>query len=1052
MKPIRLEMQNFGPYRYETIDFSIFSETPLFLISGKTGSGKTTIFDGMCYALYGQTTGGMREAQEMRSNFADASRPTRVVFVFEHQGTHYEVAREPKQLLAKKKGNGMTEKGAKVSFSQLNDQGEPINQLTKINEVTQAIDELLHLNATQFTQIILLPQGEFRRFLNADSDAKEVVLRRLFSTRFYHVLADKLKQVKKEENKRLEKEEQELEWLFGQLNLDDQFQQRFTDIPAITERLPLILEQNAVFKQQGDDVAQQVQQLERERQLIEQQLHDAEQLAERFAEQAQLTHSLEVLTQQQGDIDTLKQEVLYWEWLDKQQPNIRQLHKEQAFLTQSEQIYEESLKAVTVVVSELAQAEQRLKELEVQEINKLAVKEQVATIDRFLPKLLELRAIHAQQKEQQNALQLLQEAYQTAEQHHRQLLEQQEIHQTEVAKESALRQKLAEVKEQATALRLQVSEWERLSQQVSSYVLLMAQLAQQTIQLKEDREQSQQAQQHYQQKKSEAAKRQIARLSLDLIPGEACPVCGSLEHPIPHDGTDWSVEAIIEAEQASEQAEQAYLAKERQAASTEQLVNEYQKQQAEQLKLLQGSWQSLLPTQACPMDWTNVSSLIASKQAKCVLEQTAITTEMEEISQQLDKIEQLKKALVAEQEVIAQHDALIQDNQAQQQPIIQSLTKLEGQEAQLIKEVPEDWQTKDYQAQRDVLQTEWEDWQVAYQQAQQTYQALKEQQVSAKEKEKHQQAQLINAQERLRDSQNEVTRAIEQSGFDKTLSELLQDEAELLKLETAKATIDEYEQTKQKQTILLEQLTQSLANRTYPDVAICRKKQQDNQAALAKQQQLASVAQQAIQHNQQIYQKIDTQHQQLKNDWEHLAELTTLADVANGDGRYKLSVERYVLQIYFLETLKVANQKLRKLTNDRYSFELEENFGTYGKNTGLELNVYDDNVGASRSVTTLSGGESFVAALSLSLALGEVMQAQAGGIRVDALFIDEGFGSLDEDSLEMAIEALELVESKGRMIGIISHVKELKERIPQQIQVVAGGVGESHIKYQLQEG
>lgn len=155
-----------------------------------------------------------------------------------------------------------------------------------------------------------------------------------------------------------------------------------------------------------------------------------------------------------------------------------------------------------------------------------------------------------------------------------------------------------------------------------------------------------------------------------------------------------------------------------------------------------------------------------------------------------------------------------------------------------------------------------------------------------------------------------------------------------------------------------------------------------------------------------------------------------------------------MLQTYLRQILTVGNQRLKQLTNGRYQFVIDDAPAVSKKRSGLEINVYDDNVGEQRSVHTLSGGESFIAALALALALGEVIQRTTGSVDVEALFIDEGFGSLDEDALETALDSLETVEGKHRMIGIISHVSELRTRVLNQLQVVANGNGESHVRYQ----
>jgi exonuclease SbcC len=204
-----------------------------------------------------------------------------------------------------------------------------------------------------------------------------------------------------------------------------------------------------------------------------------------------------------------------------------------------------------------------------------------------------------------------------------------------------------------------------------------------------------------------------------------------------------------------------------------------------------------------------------------------------------------------------------------------------------------------------------------------------------------------------------------------------------------------------------------------------------------------------LQSNRQLLQELQTLTLQSAEQVAEMSQLQQLSQTLNGDNPEKISIERYVLQSFLAEILAVANQRLSKLTRGRYQFLLANKKGSYRSSTGLEINIYDDNAGMSRRAHTLSGGESFIAALALALSLADVIQNRAGGIAIEALFIDEGFGSLDEESLEMAMEALEIIENEGRMIGIISHVRELKDRIQQQLIVQTNGSGQSHIKSQV---
>jgi DNA repair protein SbcC/Rad50 len=246
------------------------------------------------------------------------------------------------------------------------------------------------------------------------------------------------------------------------------------------------------------------------------------------------------------------------------------------------------------------------------------------------------------------------------------------------------------------------------------------------------------------------------------------------------------------------------------------------------------------------------------------------------------------------------------------------------------------------------------------------------------------------------------------------------------------------------------QLEETLQGQVEPDMEQLKKLLTESDAEVALYQQQYYAKENQLMQQRDLVMKIKSLQEQSKDKLTDLSQIIQLYQTMNGDNPQKISLERYVLQWYLAEVLKNANQQLKQLTKGRYQFELKQETGRSKGNTGLEINVYDDNAGATRSSHTLSGGESFIAALSLALGLAEVIQNQAGGVAIEALFIDEGFGSLDEETLEMAMEALEGIESAGRMIGIISHVRELKERIPQQIVVETSGTGRSSIRYQLE--
>lgn len=271
-------MKNFGPYIAETIDFTKFEDSSLFLISGKTGSGKTTIFDGMSYALFGESSGKLRQGKEMRSTFADPSEPTEVHLSFSHGDYFYEITRKPEQELYKKRGDGTRTQSAKISLIVKDHLGKELREFTKRREVDQFIQELLHLDATQFAQIVLLPQGEFRTFLIANSNDKEKVLRNLFGTQLYQTLNEQLKDQLKTVNKEIEATQQTIQAKMDQVY----WQEQITDEETTEQRLALVDQQQKAMITQQETEKNALSVLQKQKQQKEQEKFALEELANAF--------------------------------------------------------------------------------------------------------------------------------------------------------------------------------------------------------------------------------------------------------------------------------------------------------------------------------------------------------------------------------------------------------------------------------------------------------------------------------------------------------------------------------------------------------------------------------------------------------------------------------------------------------------------------------------------------------------------------------------------------------------------------------------------------
>ncbi|MDH6363850.1 exonuclease SbcC [Enterococcus sp. PF1-24] len=1042
MRPLRLKLKNFGSFIDEEIDFSQLSSATLFLISGKTGTGKTTIFDGMTYALFGETSGKLRTGKEMRSAFAQPTEETYVTFTFEHQDLVYQVMRMPEQIVMKKRGAGERSQAAKVSLTVMDLAGKELRQYNKNGEVAQQILELVHLTAEQFTQIVLLPQGKFRTFLSAKSDEREVVLRQLFGTQMFRDFAEKLKERVKEASKEWTASEEKLKLL----------QENFASEVALSE-LPnqeFIAEAHAAITLQQEKIAvakTMLAELQVQEQQAEKAFYQAQEISKLFAQQADLLNQQQQLLAKEPEIKQQEQRLQQLEWALEQKPLVDKLAEAQteaAKLTAKQQTLQTEINE-----NQQAQLDWQSKNQLFQE--KLPsyqnCQSQLQTVQQQLPLAEKLAADQKQLTEVTAAI--AKTAAEIAENKQAQdTLAQQQLAITEIVVGGETLQQttnfLALFQEKLKQLTKRKQEQEKLQGQAEQNKRASATTAEKLTAVEASVATKTIA---YTAVKNDWLKMQIARLSLELTDDEPCPVCGALEHPQPFaKEADYSSESIrqqeaslalleeelekLKQEQTTLQAESQHLLAEEQNLVQQILVAEAEAENllAELTTLLVANSQSPIATLA------EGEHLLLQLRSEITLQEQ----ELADAKNQLQTVQQQQRVLVEEQKSadLAQHELKQQQaslaggiSSLQAQGVSASYQELAELQQQLTLEISV------YQKEESLL-------------AEESTQ-LKQQEIRLEEQLTYN-LQALKTAESTSEQQHQLLQqelaTAEMAGNLTVLQAWLQDTAEISSM---RQEIQAYQLQKNLNQQQLQTLAEQLTQKAPPQLtefetalALSREKVQNQQAEIYQLASQLTQNQETLANFTQLYQK----NQQKLDEFKQLSELS---QVMNGDNAMKTSLERYILQSYLQEVLQIANQRLGLLTRNRYQFELSTAIGSRRNVTGLEINIYDDDAGNSRSANTLSGGESFIAALALALSLAEVIQNQSGGISIEALFIDEGFGSLDEESLNMAMEALETIESDGRMIGIISHVGELKERIPQQILVTGNGSGQSEITYQL---
>ncbi|RXA62581.1 SMC family ATPase [Enterococcus casseliflavus] len=1039
MQPKSLQMKNFGPFIDEKLDFSQLQAGGLFLISGKTGAGKTTIFDGMTFALFGETSGNLRSGKEMRSMFASPTEETSVTFTFEHQRFTYQIQRKPEQTLAKKRGDGVTNQTAKVQLTIFDAEGKEKKQISKRTEVDAFIKDLLQLDAKQFFQIMMLPQGEFRNFLIASSNEKERVLRNLFGTEMYQQFNEWLKEQVKAQSKKLE----------HQQLLASQIMERFEweeaqEVLTVAEGLTLWAQDLEKQQAQLQQLLHKKDQAIQEMKAAQDAFYRAKEIENARIEWQGLQEKARELHAKKNEIAQKKAQLNQLVWALEHQEIMQQKEERVKEAQQAaQQINETKQQLQEIQQQQVSWQDQRVlidgikKKQEAASQKVQRIQQQIPLAQRTQAQQEEVAQLEKAAQQQTTELTKINQAQASAKAQAQHLTEEIETlrgFQTEAVKlveTQALVEKWQQAKAQFREAEQKAGEQQQIH---SELVLEQQQLAASLLEL----------QKTLKQETSLNARMQIARLRLLLEENEPCPVCGSLDHPNTQEHTTYRIEDIIASEQRMEQTQEK-LTKIQQQVSANQTLQE-------QATLRISEWQatSVAAQKQVAFAWTTVQQAFATLQP---LEHQEVITEETTVAE-------LKKRQSFNQQKAASYE----DAQKKHQAVNEKLATLnesyqqvseqakKAQEARQLAEgklasLQEQLAGATYeQLQADLAKTNgllMEYTQQIEADARQEAQ-INEQQAILSEKLKNLQQFFEEKQAAKTKAEQRLKQRLQEAGMtEETMRELIAQAAQT-------TVLSEEIKTYEQETVFVQQRLALLDAQLKEQAAIDLNQLEADylqlQTVMEELQQETVRKQEKVNGNQRLFDELQVIYQQNVEELAQLGQLQQLAETINGENVKKTSLERYVLQQFLTEILEVANERLARLTRGRYQFELADKVGSYRSSTGLEIDIYDDNAGQVRRAHTLSGGESFIAALALAISLADVIQQRAGGIEIEALFIDEGFGSLDEESLEMAMEALEMIENEGRMIGIISHVRELRARILQQVFVETNGSGQSRIR------
>lgn len=916
MRPLLLKMSAFGPYAGNTvIEFDKLGDKGLYLICGDTGAGKTTIFDAICYALFGEASGRLRDVSMLRSKYADDLTPTEVELLFLHNDKEYRIVRNPEYYRPSKRGGGLTKQPQDACLYMPDG-----NVISKAKDVNKAVEELLSLNCDQFFQISMIAQGSFRELLISDTNTRQKIFRELFKTGFYLTLQDKLSEARKEISDKVSDSKKSIELYVRDITVDED------------DVLSIDVENAKAGLMLTEDIIELIVSLINKDETI---ANDNEnKLKAVNGELERVNSSIAIIenainSKEMLDI-TLKE---YEEKKPMEEAANAEFEKAKIELAKKDGI----VKELSTIEAEIKKNEDikktealinRLSDDEKNETEKLSLlsdeKEQKAGVLSELKSELDgLKNVGVSIEEYKNKLEKLDES---------------------------------------------INELNELKKEHKKFIRGQQELEELTDKYIEDNNEFKRLRDIYEEMEQAFRDGQAGILAATLTDGEKCPVCGSLAHPDKAKLTD----EIPSEEKLNEAKDNASKARDKANEASSFLRSRRTFVELIKEQLINNAVELFSDSdidEDKDLFISNLESNIESRKFE-------ITTLRNDIN---DKLNNEKRRETRKKEI---EDNLISEYEKKLKLIDEDIASLNIEIAGINASINEN-KLKAKEIKESLIFSDMSDAEIRRNELTYTLNSIQ---------------QLYDIKEQERNQiHDEVTKLTS-------------------KIESLKKSLEGIEIT---------DVTDKKAKKTeleYKRNDLIKKIQEERTR---------------IRINNNVLENIKDKAESLKETEKNLSYITSLSKTANGDlaGKEKIKLETYIQTTYFDRIIRRANLRFMEMSSGQYELKRQRVASDIRGQSGLDLVVIDHYNGTERSVRTLSGGESFMASLSLALGLSEEVQSSSGGVSVDTLFVDEGFGTLDSDSLDLAYKALTNVTEGNRLVGIISHVAELRNKIDNQIIV-----------------
>ena len=1019
MKPLRLRMQAFGPYAaVAEIDFRDLSLGGLFLIHGPTGAGKTSILDGLCYSLFGKSSGSERSPEHLRCDLAPSDLATEASLEFALGADVYKVVRRPKQSLKKVRGDGLTTSLPKGELYKMNGQtSSPATALETANwtllssgdkKTDERVTDLLGMNEEQFRQVVVLPQGQFRKFLSSSSDDREELLEKLFRTEHFRKLTERI--------------QSQATALAAEITTRRQgFSAQLASAGC---------ESLAVLVSQLDDLSCREQELAGDDSLFQTRYAEASLRRDTAKETKRALDELKICSDKMNQLQKRASEIQeIGERIEKEKRGRPVLQMDSAIRT------------LDLEISELqARKTGEEKQLETLLVMLSTAQERKVELERLTPEIETKRERHLDLQRIYNfakQLKLESTALATAESElskaaKQSLTKQAEANQARQKRESLQKDlsRLGDELGESTALKLEFErirlEKLKLAELIKLAGDLFARKAASIVKARETEEAYRNAKTVLDRLKIRFHLSQASLLARDLRDGDACPVCGSESHPRParESSNDAPTSESVDGEELKVQilAEAASTAKARVASTTE-----------EEARLLEQ-----LPEK---------SKDVAAEKLKAIENRVGVLSEGLKTIEEKERIAaQLRRNLEHVEREIAAFEVSVRAVESGRENARVRVEMIKSKFAQLEEQVPVSLRDLDaITREGQSLKTELDQFEKQAATLLSETQTASEKMAAARANAETFSGQIAaKLSQRLLANDNRE-RALKNSGFEtlEAVRATALTDGDARTLEATKKTFDnEFAALSARLVDLREQ------EKKFPKWSLEFEKCEAEYEELRRQRDARVSEKGALGERIQTLRKLEIRaselDQQITKLSERYATLGKLSAVANGQPPHNLSrvnFSRYVLAARLDEVLDQASRRLFLMSRGQFILRRSRSAEDKRKNAGLDLEVEDSFTGTCRPTSSLSGGEGFLASLSLALGLADVVQSRLGGIRLDAVFVDEGFGTLDGEALELAIKTLADLQAGGRLVGIISHVPELKDQIARRLHVRKSALG-----------